>query len=264
MPLPLSGPLSLSTINTELGLISTSTISLNDVVVRSLAGRPTGSISFENFYGQTSGDVLPIVAVGGTSTSNTESTIPYPTGIQQGDLIIFAEQASRIGSVPTPPTRVLPPGFTSMSDITSTVSTFTRSRDCFAWKIADGTETGNLTGTASSTNPQRKFIAVFRRTPAFTGVSSAGIIGSNIISTAPPTPIINSPISKPAIIIGKFYQSNTMAGQIMSPVQDFSVQTNTSSLKFKIFNNTSLLTPVTISMGDGGTNTLAMYAIYPI
>ena len=52
MTLPASGAISLSMIATELGLAATG-LSLNDSRVRSLAGKPTGAVSFSDFYGKT-------------------------------------------------------------------------------------------------------------------------------------------------------------------------------------------------------------------
>ena len=52
MTLPV-GAISLSQVNTELGLPSTSTISLNNTAVRSLAGVPSGTISMNNLRGKT-------------------------------------------------------------------------------------------------------------------------------------------------------------------------------------------------------------------
>lgn len=52
MTLPASGAISLSMIATELGLAATG-LNLNDSRVRSLAGKPTGAVSFSDFYGKT-------------------------------------------------------------------------------------------------------------------------------------------------------------------------------------------------------------------
>lgn len=52
MALPASGALSMSAINTELGVAATATRSLNDATSRTLAGIASGAISFSNFYGK--------------------------------------------------------------------------------------------------------------------------------------------------------------------------------------------------------------------
>lgn len=52
MPLPSSGPISLSQVNTELGLSSTATISMGNSNVRTLFGVPSGAISMSNGYGK--------------------------------------------------------------------------------------------------------------------------------------------------------------------------------------------------------------------
>jgi len=52
MTLPVSGPISMADVNTELQLSSTATISLNDTNVRTLFGVPSGAISMSDGYGK--------------------------------------------------------------------------------------------------------------------------------------------------------------------------------------------------------------------
>lgn len=62
MTLPSSGPISLSAVNTELGLSATALIALNDTAVRNLAGVASGVISLSNLYGKSNAFTFAISA----------------------------------------------------------------------------------------------------------------------------------------------------------------------------------------------------------
>jgi len=53
MALPSSGTITAAMINVELGRASTATMSMNGAAERTLAGKPSGTISFSNFHGKT-------------------------------------------------------------------------------------------------------------------------------------------------------------------------------------------------------------------
>lgn len=74
MALPSSGTISMSQVSTELGYGSTSTRSLNDTYVRSLAGVASGAISFTNLHGK---NATPSLSKSGdASGSCTRFSIP--------------------------------------------------------------------------------------------------------------------------------------------------------------------------------------------
>lgn len=84
--LPASGPLSLSQVNTELGLAANTQISLGQASVRTLAGVPSGAISFSNLHGKSS-------YVGGTQVTSADA----------GDGVLRGYKVGAYGSV-TPTT----------------------------------------------------------------------------------------------------------------------------------------------------------------
>jgi hypothetical protein len=67
MALPASGAISLSAVNTELGLSSTASIGMNDSAVRTLFGKSSGAIALSDGYGKSNLSVF--VAMGSTATA---------------------------------------------------------------------------------------------------------------------------------------------------------------------------------------------------
>ena len=63
MTLPV-GTISMSQVNTELGIPSTTTISLNQANVRALAGVPSGTISMSNLQGKSNSLIVDYSEIG--------------------------------------------------------------------------------------------------------------------------------------------------------------------------------------------------------
>ena len=88
MALPLSGPISMSQINTELSLPATTLISLNQSTARSLAGVPAGMISLSNFYGKSN-----VSNVG----FNASRTTPTPGSVNPS-ICLYTNLSTQTGS----------------------------------------------------------------------------------------------------------------------------------------------------------------------
>ena len=67
MTLQSSGAISIANINTELGVASTTTRSLNDSAARTLAGVASGTIRMSNFYGKSNAPAVTFTPNGGSS-----------------------------------------------------------------------------------------------------------------------------------------------------------------------------------------------------
>lgn len=112
MTLPSSGAISAANINVELGRAANTLISLNDANVRTLAGKPSGTISFSDLLGKSWFNPFTSVT-GGSRTYIGDSTsgfytyvrssgddrfsgidVGYRTNTQQADIIIYQNTPS--------------------------------------------------------------------------------------------------------------------------------------------------------------------------
>ena len=77
MTLQSSGAISIANINTELGVASTTTLSLNDSAARTLAGVASGPISMSNFYGKSNAPAVTFTPNGGSSSGSPVALSNY-------------------------------------------------------------------------------------------------------------------------------------------------------------------------------------------
>lgn len=98
------------------------------------------------------GDAITFGSIGSATTSGTTApSVAYPTGIQAGDILILA-----IGNRPNTSTPATPSGWTDASDYTQTGGAGSEGagtgvvRCTVFYKVADGTESGNLSLSIAS------------------------------------------------------------------------------------------------------------------
>ena len=96
MALPISGPISATNVNTELGSIETSIMSLNDTPVRGLFERPVGEISYDHGHGKTSSQFLPFPS--GTLYGLNLRTVAINSGWNERSYIEITISSSTIVS----------------------------------------------------------------------------------------------------------------------------------------------------------------------
>ena len=85
MALPASGTISLSQVNVELALASTTAISMNQATVRTLFGVPSGAISMSNGYGKSS---VPVFTTPALMNGSTGEARMYSVAVNSAGLFV--------------------------------------------------------------------------------------------------------------------------------------------------------------------------------
>lgn len=117
-----------------------------------------------------------------TSTDAQSNTITVPSSVVAGDILVLVDRATVAGG--TPPTTVVPTGFTSINDSTATDGA-DADRQIFSYKLAVGTEASTvLTGMNATT--ESKLLLVFRGSPTILSVSLNDTDGDLDNGTSPP------------------------------------------------------------------------------
>lgn len=184
------------------------------------------------------------------SATSTASTITLPASIDAGDLILLLQESNSSTVTVTP---VTPTGFTNLVNINIAFGFTGEIRVMVDYKLADGTETGSITGMNSSTN--NKILAIFRRSPAASALSFSTPTTQTTSGDPTSQNIAASGGTVPLIGIGGFYSSGGLIGKSFSPAADASIAVGTGlNFDYKIYNSSPV--NITIDEADGGTNAL--------
>lgn len=212
MPLPSTGEISLSAVNVELGLNATAQISMNDALVRTLAGVASGAIGMNNLQGKSAGLTLVHDVNGGPA-------LVYPT-IQQNDIVLVQSGVLVQGIPSSPPS--FPATWTNGTEIILRQQIVQvnlqlvrgwRSRTSFL------AGTAGLTGTTVQSTASTNRVLVYRglnTTPAITLLGTqvtAAASYSQAINFAGATPCLNGlAVAAGVVTVSSFTPSITFGG----------------------------------------------------
>jgi len=118
MALPSTGTISMSQVNVELGKAATALIGLNDANVRSLAGRPSGTISMADLRGKAAYTPVSITTGGGFGQAFGGSCVRVGAGLTvsiSGGRAPYTVVWTRLAGFATPTSRSV--SISSTSDL---------------------------------------------------------------------------------------------------------------------------------------------------
>jgi len=197
-----------------------------------------------------------LVIVGGgiqislvTSAVSTAISMTAPGGIHAGDLLVWWNRArNNVG----PPVALVPAGFTSIVNFTST-----NSRGISAYRIADGAEIGF---NAMNGGLQKdEMLYVFRGTSPISSVSVQSLHSEGTDNDPASQSVTSGSGLSPLVVLGCYGSTGAVNTRTFSPAKDGEINSSTSAyLAYKIYNSSPA--DETIDMNDEGTdNTLASY-----
>ena len=189
-----------------------------------------------------------------TTSSGSSTTVPYPSGLSSGDLLLMYDFKVNMSS--TIPTAVTPSGFTNIMNASS-ASPFGH-RIMIHKRKADGTETGSVSGmTINGANA--KFILAFRASTVPTTWDHFDIDATTGIAGDPTAQTVTSGSGTPPLIVFGFYGilTGTLSPRTFTPSKDAEISetfdgrtADSHYAAWKIYNDSPA--DVSIDMEDEG------------
>jgi hypothetical protein len=212
---------------------------------------------------------LSFIASAGIVNANSNTTGPSVT-YQTGDLIIYIDGATNgsTNASTAAPTLVTPTNFTSIVSSTTGTSAVPQTANMSYW-IATSGATGTFNGMAgtfvSTQGGSSKIILVYRPSKAITSVTSISPASQStqIAPTSKTVANASASLSSPYIGIGLWASTGSGLASTSSVTATRTQTASISSLIYstvKTFESLTAGTSIadsTLSMTDGGTNTLA-------
>ncbi len=183
------------------------------------------------------------------SATSTGASVTGPAGILTGDLLVLFDRAIAAGSA-TPPTTVLPSGFTSISNSPGSNASPNAVRSIVSYKIADGSEaSASLTGMNGSTNG--KMLAVFRGDVHVSAVLPSTPNAETTDGNPASQNVAASGGATPLIVVAGYGSGSAIDPRTFSPAKDAEINSATTRyLAYKIYNSSPA--DVTVDMDDEG------------
>lgn len=185
------------------------------------------------------------------SATSTTNTISIPASSNVGDFAVLFD--SSINSSFTPPSTVVPSGWSSISNVSGTNSIipfiYTSIRSIVSYKsLVSGNPGSSITGMNATTD--RKIIMVFR--PNFS-VQNTSILSVNGAANSNSQTITITQSQPPILAFAHWASSGTISSRGVSGITMNEVSNTTGQYAgYKIFNTNETTSNATISMSDNG------------
>jgi hypothetical protein len=194
------------------------------------------------------------ISLRGSGTNSAAGTITAPATVVAGDILVLFQVSEVIGA--TPPTAVVPSGFTSWADQTYSAGG-SAGRAILCYKLADGTESGaTLTGMDDQFDRKVMFCfeaaagSLFASTPTLTDTNTGNPASQNVDCSGALNPVL---------VIGAYNSGTNVSPRTMSAAKDgersslgaTSGTTGLTWLAYKIYNSSPV--DVSVDMDDEGT-----------